>query len=108
VVTQALAGLGASARRPSPWSTPTALFYGEHAAELVWWFISAADHLALTATMAALYEQVTGALTGQDSAVGAKRLRSWLEECPYRWLVVFDNADEAGVLDGLVPRAGSG
>jgi len=84
------------------------LFYGEHAAELVWWFISAADHLALTATMAALYEQVTGALTGQDSAVGAKRLRSWLEECPYRWLVVFDNADEAGVLDGLVPRAGSG
>ena len=28
--------------------------------------------------------------------VGAERLRSWLEACPYRWLVVFDNADDAG------------
>ena len=61
---------------------------------------------SLTAAMAALYARVTGASTGQDSMVGAERLRSWLEESPHRWLVIFDNADDAGVLDGLVPGRG--
>jgi len=107
VVTQALAGMGGIGKTALALEYAHSLFYGEHAADLVWWF-SAADRLSLTTARAALYEQVTGSPTGQDSVVGAERLRNWLEECPYRWLMVFDNADGAGVLDGLVPLAGMG
>jgi len=95
VVTQALAGMGGIGKTALAPEYAHSLFYGEHAAHLVWLF-SAADRLSLTTAMAALYEQVTGSPTGQDSVVGAERLRNWLEECPYRWLVVFDNADGAG------------
>jgi len=39
--------------------------------------------------------------------VGAERLRSWLEACPYRWLVVFDNADDAGSSTASFPGKSS-
>ena len=102
MVTQALVSLGGIGKTALALEYAHRLFYGKHAADQVWWF-GAADRLSLTAAMGALYEQVDGASTGQDSMIGAERLNSWLEACPYRWLVVFDNADDAGVLDGLVP-----
>jgi trypsin-like peptidase/NB-ARC domain-containing protein len=107
VVTQALAGLGGVGKTALALEYAHRCFYVDHAADLVWWF-PAADRLSLTAAMADLYERVTGIATEEDSVAGAERLRSWLEQCPYRWLVVFDNADQEHVLDGLVPRVGHG
>ena len=58
--------------------------------------------------MARHYGLVTGQpSSGEDSLAGAIALRNWLEGTPYRWLVVFDNA-EPGTLDGVVPRNGAG
>jgi tetratricopeptide (TPR) repeat protein len=107
VVTQALAGLGGVGKTALALEYAHRRFYAEHAVDLVWWF-TANDRLSLTSAMTQLYEQLTDAPAGQDSALSAARLRNWLENTPYRWLVVFDNADDAGVLADLVPRAGRG
>jgi tetratricopeptide (TPR) repeat protein len=107
VVTQALAGLGGVGKTALALQYAHRSFYSEHSVDLAWWFV-AADRLSLSATMASLYEQLTGFPGGKDSVLAAGRLRNWLESSPYHWLVVFDNADLPGVLDGLVPHAGAG
>jgi class 3 adenylate cyclase/tetratricopeptide (TPR) repeat protein len=107
VVTQALAGLGGVGKTALALEYAHRRLYTEHAVDLVWWF-TASDRLVLTLAMARLYEQLTGVPAGEDSALSAMRLRNWLENTPHRWLVVFDNADEAAVLADLVPRAGAG
>jgi hypothetical protein len=115
VVTQALAGLGGVGKTALALEYAHRCFYAEHSVDLAWWFV-AADRLSLSAAMARVYEQLsgvsveqlTGVPIGEDSVLAAGRLRNWLESCPYRWLVVFDNADVPGVLDGLIPHAGAG
>lgn len=107
VVTQALAGLGGIGKTALALQYAHQCFYAEHAVDLAWWFV-AADRLSLCAAMAHVYEQLTGFSAGDDSVLAAERLRNWLETSPYRWLVVFDNADDPRVLDGLVPHAGGG
>src|SRR5690242_10451612 len=58
--------------------------------------------------MARLYGRLTGTLgTGEDAEAGAMALRNWLERSPYRWVLVFDNA-EPGILDGILPEDGTG
>jgi tetratricopeptide (TPR) repeat protein/transcriptional regulator with XRE-family HTH domain len=115
VVTQALAGLGGVGKTALALEYAHRCFYTEHSVDLAWWFV-AADRLSLSAAMARVYEQLvgvsveqlTGVPVGEDSVLAAGRLRNWLESSPYRWLVVFDNADVPGVLDGLLPHAGAG
>src|SRR5205823_14488390 len=107
VVTQALAGLGGIGKTALALQYAHRCFYVEQSVDLAWWF-SAAERLALSAAMARLYEHLTGVVGGEDSVLAAERLRNWLESSPHRWLVVFDNADDPGVLDGLVPHAGLG
>jgi transcriptional regulator with XRE-family HTH domain/tetratricopeptide (TPR) repeat protein len=115
VVTQALAGLGGVGKTAVALEYAHRCFYVEHSVDLAWWFV-AADRLSLSVAMARVYEQLTGVFMeqltgvpmGDDSVLAAGRLRNWLESCPYRWLVVFDNADVPGVLDGFVPHAGKG
>ncbi|HEY2665548.1 MAG TPA: tetratricopeptide repeat protein, partial [Actinomycetota bacterium] len=115
VVTQALAGLGGVGKTALALEYAHRCYYIEHSVDLAWWFV-AADRLSLSAAMARVYEQLTGdpvehltgGPAGEDSLLAAGGLRNWLEGCSYRWLVVFDNADVPGVLDGLVPHAGAG
>jgi hypothetical protein len=105
VLTQSLTGLGGVGK------SALAL---EHAhrrydtgeADLAWWF-TAEDRPALLAAMAGLYDRLTGTPGDQDAEAGALALRNWLERAPYRWIVVFDNA-EPGTLDGVVPANGTG
>jgi tetratricopeptide (TPR) repeat protein len=107
VVTQALAGLGGVGKTALALEYAHRRFYFDNAVDLVWWF-TASDRLSLTSAMARLYEQLTGVSAGEDSVLSATRLRNWLENSPHRWLLVFDNADDAGVLGDLVPRVGTG
>jgi len=58
--------------------------------------------------MARHYALLTGTPGGgEDAEAGAVALRNWLERSPYRWILVFDNA-EPRTLDGILPRDGTG
>jgi Trypsin-like peptidase domain len=105
VLTQSLTGLGGVGK------SALALEYAHRRydageADLAWWF-TAEDRPVLLAAMAGLYDRLTGAPGDQDAEAGAIALRNWLERAPYRWIVVFDNA-EPGTLDGIVPADGAG
>ncbi len=76
-------------------------------AELAWWF-TAADRAALTAAMAARYRQVAARADDIEAEDGARALVTWLSNCPYRWVLVLDNAAGPAALDGLVPRSPRG
>ena len=105
VLTQSLTGLGGIGK------SALALEYAHRRyvaseADLAWWFI-AEDRPVLLAAMAGLYDRLTGTGGDQGAEVGAIALRNWLERAPYRWIIVFDNA-EPGTLDGIVPADGTG
>ena len=105
VLTQSLTGLGGVGK------SALALEYAHRRydageADLAWWF-TAEDRPVLLAAMAGLYDRLTGTPGDQDAEAGALALRNWLEHAPYRWIVVFDNA-EPGTLDGIVPAGGTG
>ena len=105
VLTQSLTGLGGVGK------SALALEYAHRRydageADLAWWF-TAEDRPVLLAAMAGLYDRLTGTPGDQDAEAGALALRNWLERAPYRWIVVFDNA-EPGTLDGIVPADGTG
>jgi len=44
--------------------------------------------------------------TDQQKLVHA--IKGWLEECPQRWLLIFDNADDISLLPPYMPRYGNG
>lgn len=106
VLTQSLVGLGGVGK------SALALEYAHRQLRsgqvaIAWWFV-AEERPVLLASMARLYGLLTGtAASGEDAEAGAIALRNWLERSPYRWLVVFDNA-EPGTIDGLVPAHGTG
>ena len=81
--------------------------YSAKQVDLAWWFV-AEKRSILLANMASLYSMITGRSgSGEDAEQGAMALRNWLERSPYRWLVIFDNA-EPRTLDGILPEKGSG
>lgn len=105
VLTQSLTGLGGVGK------SALALEYAHRCydagkADLAWWF-TAEDRPVLLAAMAGLYDRLTGTPGDQDAEAGALALRNWLERAPYRWILVFDNA-EPGILDDIVPVSGTG
>ena len=106
LLTQSLVGLGGVGK------SALALEYAHRRysakeLDLAWWFV-AEDRSVLLASMANLYARLTGTPgTDEDAEQGAMALRNWLERSPYRWLVVFDNA-EPGTVYGILPENGAG
>jgi hypothetical protein len=106
VVTQSLVGLGGVGKSALALEYAHRRYAGMEV-DLAWWFV-AEDRSVLLASMARLYERLMGTPGGgEDAEAGAVALRNWLERSPYRWIVVFDNA-EPGTLDGILPQDGSG
>jgi hypothetical protein len=105
VLTQGLVGLGGVGKSALALEHAHRR-YGAGEVDLAWWFV-AEDRSVLLAAMARLYGRLTGLGSGEDSEAGAVALRNWLERSPYRWVVIFDNA-EPGVLDGILPEEGTG
>lgn len=35
-------------------------------------------------------------------------IKRWLEQCPHRWLLIFDNADDLSVIQEYLPKLGNG
>jgi hypothetical protein len=44
--------------------------------------------------------------TDQQRLVAA--IKRWLEQCPQPWLLIFDNADEASLIQPYLPQRGQG
>jgi hypothetical protein len=106
VLTQSLVGLGGVGKSALALEYAHRRYAGREV-DLAWWFV-AEDRSVLLASMARLYERLMGTPGGgEDAEAGAVALRNWLERSPYRWIVVFDNA-EPGTLDGILPQDGSG
>lgn len=81
-------------------------FFDQHSVDLIWWF-NAANRVDLIAAMTIVYSKLTGGGHIGDAELGAQQLRNWLENCPYNWLMVFDNADESDI-EGLYCQGTSG
>lgn len=72
--------------------------------DLVWW-IPAEQQSQAIATLAALGDQL-GINPAQDMRQTVRGVLSALEESSLRWLLIYDNADDPGDLEALVPAAG--
>jgi hypothetical protein len=105
VVTQSLTGLGGVGKSALALEYAHRRYDGGEV-DLAWWF-TAEDRPVLLVAMAGLYDRLTGTPGDQDAEAGALALRNWLERAPYRWIVVFDNA-EPGTLTGILPAEGTG
>ncbi|KAL2351517.1 hypothetical protein BJ546DRAFT_1029279 [Cryomyces antarcticus] len=44
----------------------------------------------------------------QDAVVAVSKVKAWLDETRYRWLLVFDNVDDPEILSGVWPGDNSG
>jgi tetratricopeptide (TPR) repeat protein len=43
-----------------------------------------------------------------DQRTLVEAIKRWLEQCPQRWLLIFDNADELSLVRNLFPQGGKG
>ncbi|MFD4502564.1 FxSxx-COOH system tetratricopeptide repeat protein [Streptomyces sp. NPDC058457] len=106
VLPQALYGLGGVGK------TQIALEYAHRFAtdyDVVWW-INAAERQQIRQDLSALARPLGMATGGKDlSAICSEVLDRLRLGDPYpRWLLVYDNAEKAGDLDGLIPDSGPG
>ncbi|MGH9277300.1 MAG: tetratricopeptide repeat protein, partial [Acidimicrobiales bacterium] len=110
-LTQILAGLGGVGK-----SQLAAQFAYRHRDELdvVWWVSCTSppggelDARALVRTRLGSLGAFLGLPPSDDPEDRAAAVRRWLETTIRRWLVVFDDAPEWSVLEGLVPQGGRG
>lgn len=103
VVTQAIAGLGGVGK-----SQLAARYVELHAEEyeIVAW-VSAQD--GGVADLARLADRVGVVASVEVSpADRAQSVIAWLGECEHSWLLVLDNVQSAGQLEGLLPRGSTG
>lgn len=75
--------------------------------ELVRWF-TATDRDQLVGQLRAFAPAVGVAVEGLAAADALARLRRWCATTDRRWLLVFDDATDPAVLEGLRPTAGGG
>ena len=74
--------------------------------DVVWW-IPAQDRETVQAALGELAEEIN-AVDGAGAAEAALAALSASRGAVARWLLIYDNADDADVLTGLQPRPGSG
>ncbi|GIJ27460.1 NTPase [Micromonospora qiuiae] len=74
--------------------------------DVVWW-IPAQDRETVQAALGDLAEEIN-AVDGAGAAEAALAALSASRGAVARWLLIYDNADDADVLTGLQPRPGSG
>ncbi len=105
---QALTGLGGIGKTQI--AVEYAYLMREHDASTHILWINAASQEALmtsfTALAALLPEFSARGETDQQKLMHA--MKSWLEGCPQRWLLIFDNADDISLLPPYMPRYGNG
>lgn len=73
--------------------------------DVVWW-VSARDRQSVRASLARLAAELKVGAAGDAAAAALVALSR--RSRATRWLLVYDNADDVGVVDGLVPGGGSG
>jgi WD40 repeat protein len=106
VITQGLVGF-AGAGKSALAREHAHRLYGAGKVDLAWWF-EADDRQLLETRMAAHYRSMINASgSAGDDALTAVELRNWLGNCPYRWVLIFDEA-QPGTLDGILPERGHG
>ncbi|GHO90221.1 tetratricopeptide repeat protein [Reticulibacter mediterranei] len=73
-------------------------------------WINAASPEALMTSFTALADLLPefAARKETDQQRLVEALKGWLEECPQRWLLIFDNADDISLLPPYLPRYGNG
>jgi tetratricopeptide (TPR) repeat protein len=73
-------------------------------------WINAANEEVLFASFASLAELLLAfpATKETDRLMLVKAMKSWLEQCEQRWLLIFDNADDISFVHDFLPRQGKG
>ncbi|HEU5382522.1 MAG TPA: FxSxx-COOH system tetratricopeptide repeat protein [Ktedonobacteraceae bacterium] len=73
----------------------------------VFW-INAASEEAILSSFVALAEMIPAIAQETDQHRRVSAIKRWLEQCPYSWLLIFDNADEMALLPPYLPQHGNG